>query len=101
MTVTVELQQSNQNQVDSSTIFNGIEGAEMSNKGQDKGVVVSNVKAGTPAAQIGLKKGDIIVGANQQPVKNIADLRKIFDAKPSVLALNIQRGDTSIYLLMQ
>jgi len=34
-------------------------------------------------------------------VKNIADLRKIFDAKPSVLALNIQRGDTSIYLLMQ
>ena len=99
--VTVELQQSNQNQVDSSSIFNGIQGAEMSNKGQDKGVVVSNVKAGTPAAQIGLKKGDIIVGANQQPVKNIADLRKIFDAKPSVLALNIQRGDTSIYLLMQ
>ena len=96
-----ELQQSNQNQVDSSSIFNGIQGAEMSNKGQDKGVVVSNVKAGTPAAQIGLKKGDIIVGANQQPVKNIADLRKIFDAKPSVLALNIQRGDTSIYLLMQ
>ncbi|WP_193126618.1 serine endoprotease DegP [Klebsiella aerogenes] len=99
--VTVELQQSNQNQVDSSSIFNGIQGVEMSNKGQDKGVVVSNVKAGTPAAQIGLKKGDIIVGANQQPVKNIADLRKIFDAKPSVLALNIQRGDTSIYLLMQ
>ena len=64
-------------------------------------MVVSNVKAGTPAAQIGLKKGDIIVGANQQPVKNIADLRKIFDAKPSVLALNIKRGDTSIYLLMQ
>ena len=98
---TVELQQSNQTQVDSSTIFNGIEGAEMSNKGQDKGVVVNNVKAGTPAAQIGLKKGDIIVGANQQPVKNIADLRKIFDAKPSVLALNIQRGDSTIYLLMQ
>ena len=75
--------------------------AEMSNKGQDKGVVVNNVKAGTPAAQIGLKKGDVIVGANQQPVKNIADLRKIFDAKPSVLALNIQRGDASIYLLLQ
>ncbi|MBS7758657.1 hypothetical protein ID550_26080 [Klebsiella pneumoniae] len=47
------------------------------------------------------KKGDVIVGANQQPVKNIADLRKIFDAKPSVLALNIQRGDASIYLLLQ
>lgn len=99
--VSLELQQSSQNQVDSSTIFSGIEGAEMSNKGQDKGVVVNNVKANSPAARIGLKKGDVIMGANQQPVKNIAELRKILDSKPSVLALNIQRGDTSIYLLMQ
>ncbi|ALL16315.1 serine endoprotease [Enterobacter sp. E20] len=99
--VSLELQQSSQNQVDSSTIFSGIEGAEMSNKGADKGVVVNNVKANSPAARIGLKKGDVIMGANQQPVKNIAELRKILDSKPSVLALNIQRGDTSLYLLMQ
>ena len=48
-----------------------------------------------------VKKGDVIIGANQQPVKNIAELRKILDSKPAVLALNIQRGDSSIYLLMQ
>lgn len=99
--VEIELQQSSQTQVDSSTIFSGIEGAEMSNKGQDKGVVVNSVKANSQAAQIGLKKGDVILAANQQPVKNIAELRKILDAKPSVLALNIQRGDSSLYLLMQ
>ncbi|MCL7704729.1 serine endoprotease DegP, partial [Enterobacter kobei] len=64
--VSLELQQSSQNQVDSSTIFSGIEGAEMSNKGADKGVVVNNVKANSPAARIGLKKGDVIMGANQQ-----------------------------------
>jgi serine protease Do len=34
--VSLELQQSSQNQVDSSTIFSGIEGAEMSNKGRTK-----------------------------------------------------------------
>lgn len=101
VSVTLELQQSSQNQVDSSTLFNGIEGAELSNKGQEKGVVVSNVKANSPAAQVGLKKGDVIIGANQQPVKNIAELRKILDSKPPVLALNIQRGDNSLYLLMQ
>jgi len=99
--VSLELQQSSQNPVDSSTLFSGIEGAEMSNKGEDKGVVVNNVKANSPAARIGLKKGDVIMGANQQPVKNIAELRKIIDSKPTVLALNIQRGDSSIYLLMQ
>lgn len=91
----LELQQSSQNQVDSSTIFNGIEGAEMSNKGKDQGAVVNN-ETGTPAAQIGLKKGDVIIGANQQAVKNIAELRKVLDSKPSVLALNIQRGDSNL-----
>lgn len=99
--VEIELQQSSQSQLDSSSIFNGIDGAEISNKGQDKGVVVNSVKASSQAEQIGLKKGDVIVGANQQPVKNIAELRKILESKPSVLALNIQRGDSSIYLLMQ
>lgn len=43
----------------------------------------------------------MIIGANQQAVKNIAELRKVLDNKPSVLALNIQRGDSTIYLLMQ
>ncbi len=36
ITVNLELQQSSQSQVDSSTIFSGIEGAEMSNKGRIK-----------------------------------------------------------------
>ncbi len=34
--MSLELQQSGQNQVDSNTIFSGIEGAEMSNKVQIK-----------------------------------------------------------------
>jgi serine protease Do len=103
VSVDLELQQSSQTQVDSATIFTGIEGAEMSNRsGKDeKGVVVNNVKGNSPAARIGLKKGDIIIGVNQQPVTNIAELRKILDTKPSVMALNIQRGDSTIYLLMQ
>ncbi|MFV2479117.1 PDZ domain-containing protein, partial [Escherichia coli] len=75
----LELKQSSQNQVDSSSIFNVIEGDEMSNKGKDQGVVVNNLKTGTPAAQIGLKKVDVIIGANQQAVKNIAELRKVLD----------------------
>jgi len=102
VTVTLELQQSSQNQAGgTAAVFSGIEGADMSNKGQDKGVSVDSVKANSPAARIGLKKGDVIIGANQQPIKNVDELRKILDSKPSVLALNIQRGDTSLYLLMQ
>jgi serine protease Do len=103
MTVNVELQQSSQAKVDSGNIYVGIEGADLSNydaKGM-KGVKVDDVKAGSAAARIGLKKGDVILGVNQQAVANLGELRKILDGKPSVLALNILRGDASIYLLMQ
>ncbi|RPH30800.1 serine endoprotease DegP [Buttiauxella warmboldiae] len=103
LSVNLELQQSSQTQVDSATLFTGIEGAEMSNRSgkNERGVIVNSVKGNSPAARIGLKKGDIIIGVNQQPVNNIAELRKILDTKPSVMALNIQRGDSTIYLLMQ
>jgi serine protease Do len=103
VSVTVELQQSTQEKVQSATIYTGIEGADLSNvdsNGQ-KGVRVDSVKAGSAAARIGLKKGDVILGVNQQAVANLGELRKILDTKPSVLALNVQRGDSSLYLLMQ
>ncbi|PIF23272.1 serine endoprotease DegP [Candidatus Pantoea floridensis] len=103
VSVTVELQQSSQDKVQSATIYTGIEGADLSNidsNGQ-KGVRVDNVKAGSAAARIGLKKGDVILGVNQQAVANLGELRKVLDTKPSVLALNVQRGDSSLYLLMQ
>ena len=103
VSVSVELQQSSQQKVQSATIYTGIEGADLSNidsNGQ-KGVRVDNVKAGSAAARIGLKKGDVIMGVNQQAIANLGELRKILDTKPSVLALNVQRGDNSLYLLMQ
>ena len=100
--VSVKLQQSSQSKVQSATIYTGIEGADLSNiEAGTKGVRVDNVKPGSAAARIGLKKGDVIQGVNQQVVTNLGELRKVLDSKPSVLALNIKRGDSSIYLLMQ
>ncbi|WP_409161001.1 serine endoprotease DegP [Pectobacterium sp. B2J-2] len=103
LTVSVTLQQSNQAQVASGNLYSGIEGAELSNTQVDgeKGVKVDNVKPGSAAAKIGLKKDDIILGVNQQAVQNIGELRKILDSKPAVLALNVRRGDSTIYLLAQ
>ncbi|MFO6297780.1 serine endoprotease DegP [Rahnella selenatireducens] len=104
MNVDVTIEQSTQTpKVESGNIFTGIEGAELSNgtAGDQKGVKVDEVKPGSKAASIGLKKGDVILGVNQQKVANLGELRKILDTKPSVLALDIQRGDSSIYLLAQ
>ncbi|PWC11300.1 serine endoprotease DegP [Brenneria corticis] len=103
LTVNVTLQQSSQAQVASGNLYSGIEGAELSNiqvEGQ-KGVKVDNVKADSAAARIGLKKDDVILGVNQQPIRNLGELRKILESKPAVLALHIRRGDSNIYLLSQ
>lgn len=104
VSVDVTIEQSTQTaKVDSGNIYTGIEGAELSNNtaADKKGVKVDEVKPGSTAARIGLKKGDVILGVNQQKVANLGELRKVLDTKPSVLALDIQRGDTSIYLLAQ
>lgn len=103
LTINVELQQSTGAKVDSGTIYTGVEGASLSNYDSNnvKGVKVDSVKVGSAAARVGLKKDDVILGVNQQSVSNLGELRKILDAKPSVLALNVMRGDSTIYLLMQ
>ncbi|NKI74390.1 serine endoprotease DegP [Dickeya sp. CFBP 2040] len=103
MTVDVMLQQSTQSQVASGNLNSAIEGAELSNTQIDgqKGVKIDKVKPNSAAAKIGLKPDDVILGVNQQPVENIGELRKIIDSKPPVLALNIRRGNSDLYLLIQ
>lgn len=103
MTVSVTIQQSTQDKVQSSNIYTGIEGAELSNyeAGGQKGVRIDSVTPGSRAAAIGLKKGDIILGVNQQNISNLGELRKVLDSKPSVLALDVKRGDSNLYLLAQ
>jgi serine protease Do len=80
--VSLELQQSSQNQVDSG-IFSGIEGAEMSNNGKDEGVCERGESQHACCAHWPEERG-YHRGANQQPVKNLGELRKIIDSKPSV-----------------
>ncbi|WP_117085955.1 PDZ domain-containing protein, partial [Klebsiella pneumoniae] len=55
----------------------------------------------SPAAQAGLHKDDIIIGLNRERVRSIAELRKVLESKPTVIALNVIRGSESIYLLLR
>ncbi|MCW2475520.1 serine endoprotease DegQ [Candidatus Symbiopectobacterium sp. NZEC151] len=81
-----------------------LQGASLANgqaKDGSKGVQIEDVTKDTPAAQVGLQKGDIIIGVNRERVENITQLRKILESKPSVLALNVVRGEETIYLLLR
>lgn len=103
ITVTAQLQQSKSDIDSKSTGYNDIDGAVLSdfNRKGEQGIQVDDVKPNSLAARIGLKKGDIIVGANLQAVKSVGELHKVIENKPAVLALNIRRGNSNIYLLIQ
>ena len=98
-TVSVTLEEASTGQVAASQMHPMLEGAELSNT--DNGVKVGAVANNSPAAQIGLEEGDVIVGVNRQRIKNVADLRKVLDNRNAVAALNIQRGNTNLYILIR
>ena len=66
-----------------------------------KRVVIDEPYENTPAAQAGLHKDDVIIGVNRDRVNSIAEMRKVLEAKPSIIALQVVRGNESIYLLLR
>jgi serine protease Do len=82
----------------------GLSGAELTNTNQSdkvQGVKVASVKAGSKAESYQLQADDIIIGVNRKRVKNLGEFRKVIEKQSGVLALNIQRGDRSIYLVIR
>jgi serine protease Do/serine protease DegQ len=102
MTFNVMLGEQNLTKTKSENLFEGLAGAELVNTSDPiQGIKVAKVKKDSMAARYQLQKGDIIIGVNRQRVKNLAQLRKILAKKPDILALNIQRGDRTIYLVVR
>lgn len=101
--VTVTLKQSDDSSVAVKTLHPALDGAKLTNKaeGNVKGIEVTDVAARSPAASIGLKKGDLIVGVNRARIENLKELEKAVKSNPDVLALNIIRGNTSLFLVLR
>jgi serine protease Do len=68
----------------------------------DQGVVVVGVEPGSPAAEAGLRKGDVIVEVNRETVESITDLKTaIGDAEEKDrLLLLVQRGSGKFFVPM-
>ena len=67
------------------------------------GVVVTQVKPGSPADRAGIRPGDILVEINRQTVRSVKDFEQLargLDTAAPVLAL-IQRGKGTIFLTIK
>jgi len=69
--------------------------------GKVEGVLVADVTHGSPAHLNGLRPGDVILSANRQPVTSIEEMGKAISDRDRALLLNIQRGRSALFLLLQ
>ena len=78
-----------------------LKGAKLSSNPKGNGVLVNNIAENSPAAAVGLQEGDIIAGINRSHVKNLAALRSALESIDGVVALNVIRGKSELYLMMR
>ena len=97
--VTAELGQRVVQQIGGSDIHPGLEGAQFAtaSAAATGGIEVTSVEPDSPAAQRGLRDGDIITAVNRQPVQNFQQLREIASSN-RILFLLVRRGDRQLML---
>jgi serine protease DegQ len=102
--VEVTLDKSTSSSASAEMIAPALQGATL-NDGQlkdgTKGITISDVEKSSPAAQAGLHKDDVIIGVNRDRVQSIAEMRKVLEAKPNIIALHVVRGNDTLYLLLR
>jgi len=78
-----------------------LQGAELQDTPDGQGVVIASIEPGSPAAQSGLRRGDVIVAANRQRVHNIGELNKASSQQDDHLLLQILRAGAALYLVIR
>jgi Do/DeqQ family serine protease len=104
MTVKVTLEAAEATTAEAKTLHPMLEGVTLSDgktPDGEKGIVIDEVAARSPAAALGLEKGDVIVGVSRSRVTTTKELREILSKSSGVIALQVQRGERILYVLIR
>ena len=80
-----------------------LEGAVIESRDEsgNKYLVVTDVARGSPAWAARLRKDDLILSVNRAPVKNLLELKRMVKMSDKQILLNVQRGQTALFILIQ
>jgi len=98
-TVTATLGRRQVSRSEGSDLHPGLLGAQFADvtTNSSGGIEVTEVEAGSPAAQRGLRAGDVITAVNRQSVQNLQQLRAVAEGN-RILFLLVQRGERALML---
>jgi len=65
-----------------------------------KGVVVSDLEPGSPAAQSGIQPGDIIEAINRHPVNSVTDFNRLAAEAKGQTLLRINRQGNGLFVVI-
>jgi serine protease DegQ len=104
-TVDVTLEDFTARNIVAKDIHPALEGATLADgvtENDESGVEITELARRSNADRLGLQEGDIIVGVNRKRINNVSDLRRMLDAEDKgVIALNVKRGRSSLYLVIR
>ena len=66
-----------------------------------RGIVVQRVQPRSPAARLGLRQGDVIIGVNRQRIATMQDFEKLAGADQAELLLHVRRGASAFFIVVQ
>jgi serine protease DegQ len=102
--VSVTLKQADLTETKASVLHPALEGATLGNSEPSaniSGVVITKLEPRSAAAQAGLQKGDVIIGVNRTRITTLQELQTAMKSRGDILALNIRRGDATLYLVLR
>ena len=68
--------------------------------GDARGVLVQRLQARSPAARLGLRQNDIIIGVNRKRIESLADFEKLAGASEKELLLHVRRGNNAFFIVI-
>ena len=106
--VDVEISNSGQLTLAGGDTFSRLQGAEFRDMDASdarfndaRGPVVGRVEQGSPAWRNGIREGDVILGVNRVRVRDVDELSDVLDRSRSTIALNVLRGTTRLFIVVQ
>jgi len=69
--------------------------------GRIEGVIAAEVEPGSRAGRNGIRPGDVIVAVNRRRVRNAEELANAFEQAGRVLALNVVRGNSQLFIVVR